>query len=276
VLTTAVVGALVALGGAKRIPNQYRSEALIAVVPPKVPESLVPKMITQTLQDRVPAIRNEILARTRLERIIQDLDLYAAERRTGIMEDLIERMRGDITVTPGTGESIKVGFVGRDPRTVQRVADRISALFMDESTRDRKLQIENTDQFIETSLKDVETQLVDLERRLALARSRRSEDLTVVNIKYEMLQSQYRSLLTWKQEANLAANLERREIGEQFKQIDAARMPTEPFTPNRPQITIVGALVGLGLGVAFVLIAYIRRMSRGELEPDPLEEPVAS
>jgi uncharacterized protein involved in exopolysaccharide biosynthesis len=53
-------------------------------------------------------------------------------------------------------------------------------------------------------------------------------------------------------------------------------MPTEPFSPNRPQITIVGALVGLGLGLAFVLIAYVRRVSTGGLAPDPLEGAAAS
>jgi polysaccharide chain length determinant protein (PEP-CTERM system associated) len=160
------------------MPDLYRSDALISVVPPKVPASMVPNVApAQSLEDRIPAIRNEILSRTRLERIIQDLDLYTAERRTGIMEDIVERMRDDIIVTPVAGAAIRVGFIGRDPRTVQRVADRIAALFMDESTRDRKLQIENTDQFLETSLKDAEARLSEREKALEEYRKQHAGEL---------------------------------------------------------------------------------------------------
>ena len=40
----------------------------------------------------------------RLERVIQDFDLYAKERRTQLMEDVVAKMRDDITVQIAKGD----------------------------------------------------------------------------------------------------------------------------------------------------------------------------
>ena len=53
-----------------------------------------------------------------------------------------------------------------------------------------------------------------------------------LNRDYNTLQGLYTSLLGKKEEANIAANLERRQIGEQFKLVDAARLPERPFSPE--------------------------------------------
>jgi polysaccharide chain length determinant protein (PEP-CTERM system associated) len=161
------------------LPDRYRSDGLISVVPPKIPANLTPAaVVTNTkLEERIPAIRNEILSRTRLERIILDLDLYRDERRVGILQDIVDRMRNDIYVTPVAGSAIRVGFNGDDPRTVRDVAVRLVALFIDESTRDRKLMIENTDQFLNSSLKEAEATLADQERKYQEYRLRHNGEL---------------------------------------------------------------------------------------------------
>ena len=62
-------------------------------------------------------------------------------------------------------------------------------------------------------------------------------------------------LLGKSQEAKVAANLERRQIGEQFKMIDNARLPQRPKSPDRMRMNLMGALGGLvfGLGCAALL-----------------------
>ena len=62
-------------------------------MPQRVPESYVRSTVTTRIEDRLQSISQQILSRTRLERIIQDFNLYTEERRTGIMEDIVERMR---------------------------------------------------------------------------------------------------------------------------------------------------------------------------------------
>ncbi len=60
----------------------------------------------------------------------------------------------------------------------------------------------------------------------------RETEMVELNRDYNTLQGIYTSLLGKKEEANIAANLERRQIGEQFKLVDAARLPERPFSPE--------------------------------------------
>ena len=58
-------------------------------------------------------------------------------------------------------------------------------------------------------------------------------DLIGLTRDYETMQRMYTSLLMKSQEAQVAANVERRQIGEQFKVIDPARVPERPYSPDR-------------------------------------------
>ena len=63
------------------------------VVPQQIPEDYVQPTVTTRLEDRLASINQQILSRTRLEQIVREFDLYAKDRQTMIMEDVIERMR---------------------------------------------------------------------------------------------------------------------------------------------------------------------------------------
>jgi uncharacterized protein involved in exopolysaccharide biosynthesis len=94
------------------------------------------------------------------------------------------------------------------------------------------------------------------EARVAAAPTRESE-LVALTRDYETLQKSYAGLLAKREEAQIAANLERRQIGEQFKVLDPARLPEKPASPNRPLIDAAAAIVGLSLGLAIAaLIEY--------------------
>ena len=428
----AVVSAATALY-VRFLPDVYEANALISIVPPKVPDAIVKAASAPIkMEDRIPSIKNEILSRTRLERIIQDLNLYPVERRTGIMEDIVERMRSEIDVRAAGTSAIRVSFTGDEPKTVTRVADKLAGIFIDESTKDRKLMIEGTDQFLDAQLKetlqrltekeqavleyrrkndgqlpdqvganqsgvqnqqslivqlstaidkaetdrrnyqkqidDIESQSPTLEsmevvvpgqapstatqlrlaqkdlndkkavftditptvraaqakvdklqqqldaemreapvsgraspveqerqRRLTTARanleqaeaniaryqrdlaaarkslqeyigrvmaaSSRQTDMVALNRDYGTIQTLYNSLLQQKEQSNLAANLERREIGEQFRLVDAAHTPSRPSSPNRERLNLLGMGVGLLIGVALVAFVEYRDMT---------------
>ena len=81
---------------ARYAPERYRSEALLLVIPQQVPKDYVTPTMTQAIEERLPAITDQILSRSRLEQIIQQLDLYPAERSRQVMEDVVQRMRLDI------------------------------------------------------------------------------------------------------------------------------------------------------------------------------------
>ena len=93
-------------------------------------------------------------------------------------------------------------------------------------------------------------------QRVASAPATESQ-LTELMRDYTTLQGTYQNLLSKSQEAKVAANLERQQIGEQFKVLDPARMPQRPATPNRPMLILIGSLIGLGFGVGLAgLLEY--------------------
>ena len=62
------------------------------------------------------------------------------------------------------------------------------------------------------------------------------------------LQQSYRSLLQKKEESQMSANLEKRQIGEQFKILDPARMPEKPISPDRPRLYLMALIASIAAG----------------------------
>ena len=83
---------------ARLLPDRYRASTVIMVVPQRVPESYVRSTVTTRIEDRLQTISQQIMSRTRLERVINELQLYTRERQRLPMEDVVEQMRRDVDV----------------------------------------------------------------------------------------------------------------------------------------------------------------------------------
>jgi uncharacterized protein involved in exopolysaccharide biosynthesis len=260
--------AAVAFGASFLVKPLYRSDTLILVVPQRVPPDYVQSTVRTGIEDRLQAISQQIFSRTRLERVIRDFDLYSEDRRSGSMEDIIQRMRDDIEVQVQRGDAFRVTYVGSDPRTVMKVTERLSALFIEESLRDREVLAEGTAQFLEAQIEDVRSRLVksgDVLHQLEARGNAPGGKLDVMKLEYGMLADQYKDLFMKKEQAKIASNLERRQIGEQFKLLDPARQPERPFSPNRLSMTLVGGVAGFLLGLMMILSGW----GRGRGRPQP-------
>jgi polysaccharide chain length determinant protein (PEP-CTERM system associated) len=447
------------------LPNQYQSDAMILVVPQRVPESYVQSTVTTDISDRLQTIKEQILSRTALEKVIQDFNLYPKARETRIMEDVVETFRQNVKVdiartstrTPRNRDndsSFRLSFTYNNPRTTMQVTERLASLFIDENLRDRQVLAEGTNRFMQIQLADARQRLIAQEQRLAEYRVRHSGELptqtqsnlqvlqntqmqlqaledsisrdrdrkmmlerilnetapaegtsvpgqapaltgrstdrqspaaapttaadrldaarrelqalelrlkpehpdvkrlkrTIKDLEVEAnaealrapvpvagapaplvvipgdaarasklneqraefesidsgiahkleetealkekladyqrrleagptreaelvelmrdhdtLQKSYSNLLTKNEESKMAADLERQQIGEQFKVIDSARMPEKPVSPNRPLIVVIGAIAGIGLGVA---VGFWREYKDSSLRTD--------
>jgi polysaccharide chain length determinant protein (PEP-CTERM system associated) len=156
---------------ARRLPSIYRSETLIQVVPQRIPESYVRSTVTTRIEDRLGGIQQMILSRSRLERIINDFNLYQEERKVMVMEDVVARMRDrDVNVRVERGDAFRVSYIAGDPRIAQKVAERLGSLFIDENLRDREALAEQTSQFLEGQLEDARQRLLTHEKKLEVYR----------------------------------------------------------------------------------------------------------
>jgi polysaccharide chain length determinant protein (PEP-CTERM system associated) len=168
-IATIVGGTLYAFS----LPEQWMSTALIQIVPQQVPEAYVKSTVTMRIEDRLDSIKQLILSRTRLEAIIQEFNLYPEERRGGLVEDVVERMRNsDISMSVAKGDAFRISFISSDPKLAMRVTERITSLFIAENLRDREVVAERSSQFLESQLNEVRQQMENTEHKLAAYRQR--------------------------------------------------------------------------------------------------------
>jgi polysaccharide chain length determinant protein (PEP-CTERM system associated) len=178
IVLPAIVVAAVASWWIHRLPDRYRSDALLLVVPQPVPETFVRSTVTTRGDQRLQSITQQILSRTQLERIIRDFDLYADRRKTDTMQDIVDSMRTrDIEIRPVKGDAFRLGFSADSPDEAMRVVERLVSLFIVETSLDRATLAEGTDQFLEAQLENARRNLIDNETRLEEYRRRHNGEL---------------------------------------------------------------------------------------------------
>jgi polysaccharide chain length determinant protein (PEP-CTERM system associated) len=84
------------------------------------------------------------------------------------------------------------------------------------------------------------------------------EEFKQITRDYVTAQKFYDDLLTKKNHSEMAADLERRQQGEQFRVMDAPNLPEEPSFPKRWLFMCAGLVAGLCLGVMFTAFVEYR------------------
>jgi polysaccharide chain length determinant protein (PEP-CTERM system associated) len=159
VLTTAAALAVlvpVTLG----LPNVYRSSANLLVNQVPDPAQMQSESTWQ-VEDRLQAIKQEALSRARLTQIAEQFDLYPKLRANGEIADVVDRFQKDVkveitsTVTRNDRVStvaFKVSYVGTDPVTVAKVANRIALFYVEKNDEMRTGQASRTAAFLKQEL----------------------------------------------------------------------------------------------------------------------------
>jgi uncharacterized protein involved in exopolysaccharide biosynthesis len=138
-----------------------------------------------------------------------------------------------------------------------------------EGLRQKKAEIESLDRqiaFKEGEEKRLRKVVGDYQARLEAVPGVESEWVSLTR-DYDTLQASYRELLAKSENSKMAASLEQRAIGEQFRLLDPARVPLKAQSPNRLRINGIATLGGLGFGLLLVgLVAYRDSTMRSEAD----------
>lgn len=158
------------------LPKKYTSHTLILVEQPAVSESYVKPVVSEALDQRLASMKEQILSRTRLQHLVEQIDPYREDGRRVPMEELVERLRKTITVTPlsamaGTRSPELPGFsvdvTMGNARLAQQICAEITSLFMQQNLRTRQQQAEDTTQFLAKQLEQAKARLDDQDAKLA-------------------------------------------------------------------------------------------------------------
>jgi len=155
------------------LPNVYTSETVILVDPQKVPDSYVKSTVTGDVRNRLSTLSQQILSATRLQRIIETLNLYPEDRKRLAREDIITRMRADISVQVVSDfgasqdfQAFRITYSGKDARLVAQVTNELASLFIEENLKAREQQATGTTEFLGNQLQETRKDLEAQEAKL--------------------------------------------------------------------------------------------------------------
>jgi succinoglycan biosynthesis transport protein ExoP len=83
---------------------------------------------------------------------------------------------------------------------------------------------------------------------------RREQELALIARDWETTRELFRSLLGKRGEAEMAADLEQRQRGEQFRVVDPATLPDRSAGPKRVRLFLIGLVLGLGVSAIIVML----------------------
>lgn len=156
-----------------RLPKLYQSQTVILVEPQKVSSAYVQATVTTETTDRLQTISEEVMSRTRLQRIVRELGLYKDLAGKVSEQDIISAMRKDITVDIIKGVSdrspiggFRISYSASTPIVAQKVTQEIADLFIEENLKARDQQAQGTSQFIESQLEKAKADLAVQEQKI--------------------------------------------------------------------------------------------------------------
>ena len=153
------------------LPPRYQSSTLILVEQPTMPKEYVTPNVSNDLQERLQSITQQILSRTRLLHIIEQLSLYSTSHAQQSPDEQVERMRKDISIelvrdSLNRITAFNVSYSSRDPHVAQQVTSELTNLFINENLEVRQRQSEDTTKFLNTQLETARTALSDQEEKV--------------------------------------------------------------------------------------------------------------
>jgi polysaccharide chain length determinant protein (PEP-CTERM system associated) len=228
----------------ERLYNEAQSEPAIAPAAPLPQPGAQPDSgagAAGTPEQQLVAAR-AALARLELRLKPEHPDIQRGRRLVRDLEAQVELNRATAEASPTAAPVVPVTEAERQRR---------------ERLRGMRAEIESLDrqtQFKESEEGRLRALVAEYQRRIEAVPGVESEWLALSR-DYETQQNAYKELLAKSEQSKVAVDLERRQIGEQFRILDPAGVPVRPISPVRIQINAIGFAIGLmlGLGIAAFL-----------------------
>lgn len=157
------------------LPARYRSETVVLVEAPAVSPDIV-KPIGGDTNQRLATMREEILSRTRLQKIIDKFGLYKEDIGRRPMEELVGRLRASIEVsavkpmdrTNANGlPGFTIDVTASQAQLAQEICTEITSMFLQQNVILSERKAEDTTEFISKQLEDSKTKLDEQDAKLA-------------------------------------------------------------------------------------------------------------
>lgn len=192
------------------LPPIYKSTSTILIEEQEIPSDFVMATVTSFAEQRLQSIHQRIMSTSRLLGIINRFRLYEDLKGKLTTEQIVGRMRQAIKLETISAEVVDrrtgrpssatiaftLTFEGKGvPEKVQRVANVLTSLFLEENLQVRERQTKETYQFLEDEMKKLRLQLDEIEAKIAVFKGRHIDELPeVFQVNLQSLESTERNI----------------------------------------------------------------------------------
>lgn len=178
--------AVVGLATAFLWPPVYRSKATILIEEQEIPTDLVRSTITSYADQRIETIKQQVMSRASLWRIVEQYGLYHRLRKGSPTEEVLQQFVKDIqievinvkvvdkrTQTPTQATiAFTLAYDGETPDLAQKVTNELTDLFLGENLKSRERHAQQTTAFLKQEAENLARHIEVLEGKIAVVKQK--------------------------------------------------------------------------------------------------------
>jgi uncharacterized protein involved in exopolysaccharide biosynthesis len=175
-LIPGLLGLVAGVAAAYTVPSTFRSSALLLVESPELASDITGGRATNSIEQRIAKIRQQVLSRPDLIQLIETNGLYAELREAQPLSKLIEEMRSATTIAPVNADvaanqgpstiAFSLTFDYPDPIKAQVVAQGFVERLMKLDATQTAREAAGTVQFLQDQTDDLAEQVSTLEGQI--------------------------------------------------------------------------------------------------------------
>ncbi len=244
ILLTAGLLLCLAVTAAILWPPTFKSTATILIEEQEVPAELVHSTITSYADQRIEMIKQQVMSRASLWKVVEQYGLYPDMRSESPTEEVIKRFIKDIEVEVISADVIDkrtqhptkttiaftVSYSSGTPETAQRVANELTSLFLGENLKSRERQAQETTTFLKQEAESLAQHIEEVEAKLSKFKQRASGALPeLMPLNLQMMNQADRELM---------------DLDQQIRSLEERKTYLEgelaTIKPNTPILSVTG------------------------------------
>lgn len=219
-------------------PPTFKSTATILIEEQEVPVELVHSTITSYADQRIEMIKQQVMSRSSLWKVVEQYNLYPDMRRENPTEEVVKRFIKDIEVEVISADVIDkrtqhatkatiaftVSYNSGSPEMAQRVANELTSLFLGQNLKSRERQAQETTTFLKQEAESLAAHIEEVEAKLSKFKQRASGALPeLMPLNLQMMNQADRELMDLDQQI--------RSLEERKSYLDGELATIKPNTP---------------------------------------------
>ncbi len=225
-------------------PPTYKSTATILIEEQEIPSDLVRSTITSYADQRIETIKQQVMSRTTLWKVVEQFNLYGEQRKNSSAEEVVKSFIKDIEVEVISADVVDkrtqhptkatiaftVAYQNHSPELAQKVANELTSLFLGENLKSRERQAQEASAFLQQEADNLAKHISEIDEKIALFKQRASGALP--------------ELATLNQQLMNQADRELMEVDQQIRGLEERKSYLEgelaTIKPNTPILSVTG------------------------------------